>query len=97
MLRFEEYVEAQPAKRAPVIIIIIVIIIIVINIIIIVNILLVIIIVIIIIIETSSAHKWNLVDISSVDEPTSLPSSRGKLDSEHLDKMAMVMVMTNHH
>ena len=35
MLRFEEYVEAQPAKRAPVIIIIIVIIIIVIIIIII--------------------------------------------------------------
>ena len=55
----------------------------------------IIIIVIIIIIKTLSAHKWNLVDISSVDEPTSLPSSRGKLDSKHLDKIMMVMVMTN--
>ena len=51
--------------------------------------------IIIIIIETLSAHNQNLVDISSVDEPTSLPSSRGKLDSKHLDKIMMVMVMTN--
>ena len=56
----------------------------------------IIIIIVMIFINSSSAHKWNLVDISSVDEPPSFPSSRGKLDSEHLDKMVMMMVMTNH-